>query len=77
MQAEPGHEKVRRRKIVALAIPAVIRKAIYLGRETECTVETTLGELLVVDSNVALAHVLRQDIAVTLANHGVTVICTD
>jgi iron(III) transport system ATP-binding protein len=55
-------------------LPGTVRKAAYLGERMEYTVETTIGELFVVDGAVAQPVAAGTAVYLTLAPHGIAVV---
>jgi iron(III) transport system ATP-binding protein len=56
------------------ALPATVRKASYLGGVVEYTLDTPVGELFAISSDVETPHVAGAEVGVTLARHGVVVV---
>jgi iron(III) transport system ATP-binding protein len=58
----------------APALTGKVTKTAYLGSHMEYTVTSPLGELFVVDTAVARPFAPGSEVAITLADHGVTVV---
>ena len=56
------------------ALPATVRKASYLGGVVEYTLDTPLGTLFAISSDVEAPHAPGASVGVTLAHHGVVVV---
>ena len=56
------------------ALPATVRKASYLGGVVEYTLDTPVGVLFAISSDVESPHAPGASVGVTLARHGVVVV---
>jgi iron(III) transport system ATP-binding protein len=56
------------------ALPATVRKASYLGGVVEYTLDTPVGALFAISSDVESPHAPGASVGVTLARHGVVVV---
>jgi iron(III) transport system ATP-binding protein len=56
------------------ALPATVRKASYLGGVVEYTLDTPVGMLFAISSDVEAPHAPGASVGVTLARHGVVVV---
>jgi iron(III) transport system ATP-binding protein len=55
-------------------LPAIVRKASYLGGVVEYTLDTPVGALFAISSDVGSPHAPGASVGVTLARHGVVVV---
>ncbi len=62
--AKPGRE----------AMKGEVRKATYLGNHLEFVVDTGLGELFAVDSNISLGIKSGESVDITFGEHGITLV---
>ena len=58
----------------ASALRGTVRKAAYLGTHMEYTVASPVGQLFVVDRNVAQPIAAGTEVAITLAGHGIALV---
>jgi iron(III) transport system ATP-binding protein len=56
------------------ALRGMVKKAAYLGTHMEYTVEAPIGQLFVVDRDVAHPIAAGTDVAIQLSDHGVALV---
>jgi iron(III) transport system ATP-binding protein len=58
----------------ASALRGTVKKSAYLGTHMEYTIDTTIGQLFVVDRNVARPIAIGAEVSVGLGDHGVALV---